>query len=75
MVVSTCFVRIIILAFHLHLLSAHMTGSEDKNWLPKISQPEFVWQPCFLCSFFHFGASLTSFKLDFITVMFPVQSK
>lgn len=74
MVVSTCLMRINILAFHLHLLiSECMTGSEDKHGAPKISQPEFVWQPCFLCSFFQFGASLTSFKLDFIIDMFPVQ--
>lgn len=41
MVVFTHFIRIIILAFHLHLLiTAQMTHSGDKHQLPKISQPQ-----------------------------------
>lgn len=41
MVVFTHFIRIIILAFHLHLLiTAQMTHSGDKYQLPKISQPQ-----------------------------------
>lgn len=61
MVVFTRLMRIIILAFHVHLLiTAHMTDSEDKHWLPKISQPEM--EPCFLFGLFSSLGSLILFQ-------------
>lgn len=59
MVVFTHFIRIIILAFHLHLLiTAQMTHSGDKHQLPEITQPQSFGSYVFCAeasfTFFHF---------------------